>query len=100
MFIVSKDRKSIVNSEKVTSIYVGADGCTIKANFQNDGGCQFASYNSERYSQIAMDILAKSFGKLEVFFMPEDNFINAKLNLLEHKNHHNTGKKTKGHGGS
>lgn len=32
--------------------------------------------------------------------MPEDNLINAKLNLSEYKNHHVTGKKTKGHGGS
>lgn len=63
MFIISKDKKSIVNSEKVTSIYVGADGCTIKADFHNSKGCQLARYNSEEYSKIAMDILANSFGK-------------------------------------
>lgn len=100
MFILSKDKKSIINSEEVTSIYIGADGCTIKADFCNGKGCQLARYSSEKASQVAMDILANSFGKSDVCFMPEDSSINTKLNLLEHKKHHITGKKTKGHGGS
>lgn len=100
MFIMSKDRKSIVNSEEITSIYVGADGCTIKVDFHNGKGCQLARYNSEKSSQIAMDILANNFGKTEICFMPEDSAVNAKLNLTEQKYHHLTGKKTKGHGGS
>lgn len=100
MFIVSKDKKSIINAGEVTSIYVGADGCTIKADFCNGKGCQLARYSSEKSSQVAIDILANSFGKSDVCFMPEDSSINAKLNFVEQKYHHVTGKKTKGHGGS
>lgn len=100
MFIVSKDKKSIVNTELITSIYVGADGCTIKADFGNGKGCQIARYNSEKASQTAIEIISNNFGKAEICFMPEESAVNAKLNLTEQKNHHITGKKTKGHGGS
>lgn len=100
MFIVSKDKKAIINTEQITSIYIGADSCTIKADFGNGKGCQIARYSSEKASQVAMDILANSFGKSDICFMPEDNSINARLNFVEQKYHHITGKKTKGHGGS
>lgn len=100
MYIVSKDRKSIINTEQITSMYVGADGCTIKADFGNGKGCQIGRYNSEKECQIVIEIITGNFGKSNVCFMPESNAINAKLNTGESKPHHITGKKTKGHGGS
>lgn len=100
MFIVSKDKKSIVNAQQITSIYIGADGCTLKADFGNGKGCQIGRYNSEKQLQVAIDILANSIGKSEVCFIPQDNDINAKINIEETKQHHISGKKTKGHGGS
>ncbi len=100
MYIVSKDKKSIVNTEQITSMYVGADGCTIKADFGNGKGCQIGRYNSERECQIAIGIIAGSFGKSDVCLMPESDAINAKLNNGESKPRHINGKKTKGHGGS
>ena len=100
MYIVSKDKKSIINTEQITSIYVGADGCTIKADFGNGKGCQIGRYNYEKECQIAIEIIAGNFGRSDVCFMPENSAINAKLNLAEQKQHHISGKKTKGHGGS
>ncbi|MBD5543725.1 MAG: hypothetical protein HDR01_05660 [Lachnospiraceae bacterium] len=100
MYIVSKDKKSIINTEQITSMYVGADGCTIKADFGNGKGCQIGRYNSEKECQIAIEIIAGSFGKSDLCFMPENSVINAKINLGEQKQHHISGKKTKGHGGS
>ena len=100
MFLVSKDKKAIVNMSQITSIYIGADGCTLKADFENGKGCQIGRYKSEKESQTAIQIISESVGKNEMFFMPQDDSINAKLNLAEQKTHHITGKKTKGHGGS
>lgn len=100
MFIVSKDRNSIVNAQQITSIYIGADGCTLKADFGNGKGCQIGRYNSEKQSQVAIEILANSIGKGEICFMPQDNAVNAKINIGETKQHHISGKKTKGHGSS
>ena len=85
MYIVSKDKKSIINTEQVTSMYVGADGCTIKADFGNGKGCQIGRYNSEKECRIAIEIIAGNFGKADVCFMPESNAINAKLNLSVQK---------------
>lgn len=100
MFIMSKDKETIVNLEKVANIYMGADGYTIKANFANGEGCQITRYNSEEAAVFAMEMIANSIGKSEVCFLPNENDIKAKLNLTERKYHHATGKKTKGHGGS
>ena len=100
MYIVSKDKNSIVNMSQITVVYLGADNCTIKADYQNGKGCQLGRYNSEAAAKMAMEIVANNMGKMEVCFMPEDSAINAKLNLGEQKQHHINGKKTKGHGGS
>ena len=100
MFIVSKDRNSIVNVEQITAVFVGADNCTIKADYQNGKGCQLGRYNSEAAARTALGIVADAIEKTEVCFMPDDNSINAKINLEEQRQHHISGKKKKGHGGS
>ena len=100
MFIVSKDKNSIINTQQTTSIYIGADGCTLKADFGNGKGCQIGRYNSEKECKTAIEILSERIGKSEVCFMPQDNAISAKINIGDQKQHHINGKKTKGHGGS
>lgn len=100
MFVVSKDKNSIVNMSQITVAYLGADNCTIKADYQNGKGCQLGRYNSEAAARMAIDIIADNMGKTEVCFMPEDSAVNAKINLGEQKQHHISGKKAKGHGGS
>lgn len=100
MFIVNKDRSAIINTEQITTIYVGADNCTIKADYRNGNGCQLGRYNSETAARIAIGMVADIIGKAEVCFIPDDNSVNAKINLGEQKQHHISGKKTKGHGGS
>lgn len=100
MFIVSKDKNSIINAQQTTSIYIGADGCTLKADFGNGKGCQIGRYNSEKECRTAIAILSESIGKSEVCFMPQDNAISAKISIGEQKQHNINGKKTKGHGGS
>lgn len=100
MFIVSKDKNSIINAQQTTSIYIGADGCTLKADFGNGKGCQIGRYNSEKECRTAIEILSENIGKSEIFLMPQDNAVSAKINIGEQKQHHINGKKTKGHGGS
>lgn len=100
MFLVSKDKNSIVNMSQITVIYLGADNCTIKADYQNGKGCQLGRYNSEKEAKTAIDIVADSMVKTEVCFMPQDSEVGAKINIVEPKPHHISGKKTKGHGGS
>lgn len=100
MYIVSKDRNLIINAEQITTLFLGADNCTIKADYQNGKGCQLGRYNSESAARTAIEIVANNIGKAEVCFMPDDNSISAKINTGEQKQHHISGKKTKGHGGS
>lgn len=99
MFIVSKDKKSIINLEQVTAMYIGSDGCSIKCDYKNNG-CQLGRYNSDKEAKKAIEIISESIGKVDVCVMPDDSAIKAKMNLEEQKYHHITGKKTKGHGGS
>ncbi len=101
MFIVTKDGKSIINARYVTSIYMGVDKCCIKADFENGKGCQIARYDTDKYSEIAMNVIADSIRRDEtICYMPDDKGVKARLNIEEQKYHHLTGKKTKGRGGS
>lgn len=100
MYIVSTDKKAVINFEQTTSVYVGADGCTIKADFGNGKGCQFGRYSSERGAQVALEMIASSVGKCEVCFAPDDDTVRARINLEEQRQHPIDGKKRKGHGGS
>ena len=100
MYIVSKDRTSIVNAAQITSLYIGADNCTVKADFKNGKGCQLGRYGSEKECQAAIDIIVGNLGKTDICFMPNDSAINTKSNPGNQKPHNINGKKTKGHGGS
>lgn len=100
MYIVSTDKKAVINFEQTTSMYIGADGCTLKADFGNGKGCQIGRYGSEKAAQAALDIIARNIGKCEVYFAPDDSAVRARINLEEQRRHPVDGKKQKGHGGS
>jgi hypothetical protein len=100
MYIISKDHKSIVNLALSTSVYVGADGCSLKADFENGKGCQIGRYNSDVEARAAIEIISANVGKTEICYMPSDETVRAKLDVTERRQHHISGKKTKGHGGS
>lgn len=99
MIIVSKDKDSIVNMEQVTNIFVGNDGYTVKAAFANGSGCQLGRYNSPIANKV-IEMIGLAVGRTEVYFLPNDEAVAAKMNETKQTYHHVTGKKTKGHGGS
>lgn len=100
MYIVSKDKKAIINLEQISTMYIGSDGCSIKADYISGNGCQVGRYSSDREAKKAMELVANAIGKSEVCFMPDDDAVKAKMNSEEQKYRHITGKKTKGRGGS
>jgi len=100
VFIVSKDKKAIINLEQVATMYIGSDSCSVKADYRSGNGCQLGRYNSDQEARKAVEIVADSIGTMEVCYMPDDDSVKARMNLEEQKYHHITGKKTKGHGGS
>lgn len=100
MIIVSKDRESIINMEQVTSIHIGADGCTLKVDFVNGKGCQIGRYGSEKECQVVIAAIAKNIEKAGSSFMPDDDEVRVGMGLEKQKHRHATGKKPKGHGGS
>lgn len=60
MLIVSKKSDSIVNLDQVTSVYIGADGYTIKVDFQNGRGCQLGKYDTGKAAGYAMAMMVKT----------------------------------------
>lgn len=100
MFIVSKNRKTIVNAEHITAVFTGSDNCSIKVDFQNGKGCQLGRYDSENAAQTAIEMLAENISKAGVYYMPANDAVKAKINFGVQKQYHISGKKTKGHGGS
>ena len=100
MYIISKDGNSIVNMDHVTSIYIGADSCTVKADFANGKGYQLGRYDSMQECLIAVEIVAEKLEKMKNSCLPSNSVVSAKLRLAEQKQYHISGKKTKSHGGS
>lgn len=70
-----------INTSHITSIYIGADGCTLKADFENGKGCQIARYDVDRFSKIALNFIGivvrnkvfrcKSCGKIYPEYVPD-----------------------------
>ena len=101
MFMVSKDKKAIINMQQVSNIYIGADVCTIKVDYENGRGCQIGRYTSEKEALVAMEIITEKMNKGEICEVPDDDAVRERiLSNTERPWHHISGKKTKGHGGS
>ena len=100
MFIVNKQRDDTYNLQHIVNIYIGSDGCTIKASAGTaTRGGVLGRYNSYSETQKAFSMLTEGIGKGEmVFQMPDDEEV--KKTFKNEKYHHVTGKKTKGHGAS
>ena len=74
MYIVNKSRTQIFNMEHVTKMFVSLDAY-IKANLINEMDCCVARYDSFEEAALALEPLAMSIGKTEVFFFPQDERI-------------------------
>lgn len=102
MIIVNKDRNDAYNMDHVTNIYIGADGCSIKASAGSaTRGGILGKYGSYELAGKAFQILMESIEKEDkkVLYMPDDSDVHGKMQMKQ-TYHHITGKKTKGHGGS
>lgn len=94
MYIISKDSTQLINLAHVTALYIGADECSIKADFSTGKGCQVTRYNSKAEVTTAMKMLSEAIGHTEVFSFPSSEQLRAKA-ITNERSHHITGKKTK-----
>lgn len=104
MWIVSKNRKAVVNSEQLAKIYTGADECCINCEFIDGKGTQLARYNTPEDAKIAFEYFFRAIkqGNTEAVFMPNDKELDA-LARREDKTmirHAADGKKAVRRGGS
>lgn len=101
MIIIAKDGESFVNTEYIANIFCGRDGATVKVDFQNGRGCQIARYNTEQQAKTALRMIIEAMRTTEVFQMPDNKTVDAKIQQAGTEQYHNrNGKKTKGHGAS
>ena len=102
MFVVNKQCDDTYNTEHITNIYIGSDGCTIKASAGTTRGGILGKYGSFKEAQTAFQMLMDGIGKNSpVYRMPSDDEVGEKIKSAPGNNyHHITGRKTKGHGAS
>ena len=103
MIIVNKECNDAYNLAHVTNIYIGAEGCTIKASAgaATRGGI-LGKYGSYEETRTAFSLLIDAIAKdSSMYKMPSDAEVREKIKAAPADSyHHITGKKTKGHGGS
>lgn len=76
MMIVSKDGKSAVNMEHVSAVFIGRDGCSLKAAYAHGGGCQLGEYQTDREAREALMMLTEAKRRgASVFCMPDDEAV-------------------------
>lgn len=101
--IVNRECNDMYNIDHVTNIYIGSDGCTIKAaaGASTRGGI-LGKYNSYEESKTAFMIMSERIAKgMPLIKMPGDAEVKERIKSEPKDSyHHITGKKTKGHGGS
>lgn len=104
MLIIAKDAACILNAEYITKIYVGGDGCSIKADFENGQGTQVGRYDTNKATITAMTIVAEELKRLSekggTVFFPDDEVVKQRIVHEDVKMRPINGRKRKGHGGS
>lgn len=104
MLIVAKGAACILNTEYITKIYVGSDGCAIKADFQNGQGTQIGRYDTNKAAITAMTMVAEELKRLSekgsAVFFPDDEAVKQQIIHEDVKIHPVNGQKRKSHGGS
>ena len=103
MIIVNKEHNDAYNLSNITNFYIGSDGCSVKVSAGSTRGGIMGKYNSYEETKKAFEILFEKIQKdnTPVIYMPNDNDVNTVIKSTpEHKHHHISGNKTKGHGGS
>ena len=100
MYIVEKDGYGVHNIEFMTSIYIGNDFCTIKANLNSGTHIRLGRYSNPTEAETALKIIIENIGKTGIFYMPSEEQLKARYNRNKEVYHNIGGKKTKGHGGS
>lgn len=104
MLIVAKGASCILNTEYITKIYIGSDGCAIKADFQNGQGTQICRYDTSNAAAIAMNMVAEEMKRLQekgsVVFFPDDESVKQRIIHADVKTYPVDGRKRKPHGGS
>lgn len=103
MIIVNKECNDAYNVAHVTNIYIGSDGCTIKASAGSaTRGGILGKYGTFEETKTAFLMLIDGIAKgSQVFRMPNDVDVRKKIKSVSNDTyHHITGKKNKGHGAS
>lgn len=100
MFIVSKDRTTIVNTRNMTGIFASFEGNAVRAVMANGTKYNLGSYASHELAKAAVTEIARAmYTEASLTSLLSDNEAEAKLGK-EDRLYHITGKKTKGHGES
>ena len=102
-FLYHREKSYMVNLDIVKDIFLGRDTGSVSVGFPNGVVIKLAMYdsNDEAMEAIAMIVEQMNVGNRTVIEMPCRERIRTRLrNRPLPSEHHATGKKTKGHGGS
>lgn len=102
MFLYEKQR-TIINLDAVKDIFPGREPGTLAVSFMSGITSKISVYSSEIEAKKAIEMIAEQMttGKTTVIRVPTAEEVRTRLkNTRLLTEHHVTGKKTKGHGGS
>ena len=102
-FLYRREKAYMANLDAVKDIFLGRDTGVVAIGFENGSMAKIAIYdsNDEAMEAIAMIVEQMNTGRRTVIEVPDAEKVRIRLrNRPLPSEHHATGKKTKGHGGS
>lgn len=102
MFIFNKKTGKLLNLDKVAEVLVGREGNKLTIARESGAMGIFADYNTEAEAREAISMMVEfmNTGKRDVFILPDEEEIKARIRNRKEQWHHAIGRKTKGYGGS
>ena len=102
-FLYHRGKSYMVNLDAVKDIFLGRDTGSVSMGFLNGAATKLAMYDSNDEAMEAIAVIAEQMnvGSRTVIEVPDVEKVRIRLrNRPLPSEHHATGKKTKGHGGS
>lgn len=98
-----ENKRAIINMDAVKDIFPGREPGTLAVSFMSGVTSKIPAYSSDIESKKAIEMIAEQMatGKMTIIRIPTAEEVRTRLkNTHFLTEHHVTGKKTKGHGGS
>lgn len=96
MYILTSDKRELINLDHVEEIYVDENKMQLIVAFANGDDLWTGDYQSKEHTKKALEMLAENIGKKDMFKMPTNEEVCKQFAKTEIRVHYTSERATKG----